>query len=321
MLTRSGYAPTLRNHLGTALQGRDHCDELVALMQPDIPDDLGRRGDSYLPYKAHPAFEALGRDWLNIFELKLPRFDAYPYLAILGTLHLTLYQLVTAAAVCSDDRPSFVCEVVAPRKTLVRELSVLSYQRNNELPARAVDEYVRKLGQTAEWKAAAANPSAFPICVKLARDYARWPQDEDDYEGPAEPERLLAEFRRAALQRHRRHVGCVHRSYGGGVGLVSRRGTNRLRYAPTDELLKALILANVPNRMEYGLFLSLLFERYGFIFGEREAQRVLAAEEIDKRAFQANSERLETRLRTLGMLRRLSDACAYVENPLRRDVS
>lgn len=321
MLTRSPHAPTLRHHLGTALQGRDHCDELVSLMQPDIPDDFRRRGDSYLPYKAHPAFDALGRDWLNIFELKLPRFDAYPYLAILGTLHLTLYQLVTAAAVCSDDPPSFVCEVVAPRKTLVRELSVLSYQRNNELPARAVDEYVRKLGQTAEWKAAAANPSAFPICVKLARDYARWPQDEDDYEGPAEPERLLAEFRRAALQRHRRHVGCVHRSYGGGVGLVSRRGTNRLRYAPTDELLKALILANVPNRMEYGLFLSLLFERYGFIFGEREAQRVLAAEEIDKRAFQANSERLETRLRTLGMLRRLSDAYAYVENPLRRDVS
>jgi hypothetical protein len=123
------------------------------------------------------------------------------------------------------------------------------------------------------------------------------------------------------LQRHRRHVGSVHRSYGGGVGLVSRRGTNRLRYAPTDELLKALILANVPNRMEYGQFLSLLFERYGFVFGEREAQQVLTSEEIDKRAFQANSERLESRLRTLGMLRRLSDACAYVENPLRRAVS
>ena len=321
MLARSPHAPSLRHHLGTAFQRRDHCDELVALMQPDIPDDFRPRGDSYLPYKAHPAFEALGRDWLNIFDLKLPRFDAYPYLAILGTLHLTLYQLVTAAAVTKDERPSFVCEVVAPRKTLVRELSVLSYQRNNELPARAVDEYVRKLGRTLEWKTAAANPSSFPLCLKLARDYARWPQDEDDYDGPAEPERLLAEFRQAALQRHRRHVGCVHRSYGGGVGLVSRRGTNRLRYAPTDELLKALILANVPNRMEYGQFLSLLFERYGFVFGEREAQLVLAADEIDKRAFQANSERLEIRLRTLGMLRRLSDACAYVENPLRRDVS
>lgn len=321
MLTRSPHARSLRRHLTTALERRDQCDELVALMQPDIPDDLQHRGDSYLPYKAHPTFEALGEDWLKIFELELPRFDAYPYLAILGTLHLALYQLVTAAALCGDDRPSFVCEVVAPRKTLVRELSVMSYLRNNELPARAVDEYVRKLGRTEEWKTAAADPSAFATCRQLARDYARWPRDEDDYDGPAEPEDLLAGLRRAALQRHRRHVGNVHRSYGGGVGLVSRRGTNRLRYAPTDELLKALILANVPNRMEYGQFLSLLFERYGFVFGEREAQRVLSSEEIDKRAFQANSERLEIRLRTLGMLRRLSDACAYVENPLRRAAS
>ena len=321
MLTRSPHAPSLRHHLKTALERRDQCDELVALMQPDIPDYRDERRGSYLPYKAHPAFDALGRDWLNIFKLGLPRFDGYPYLAILGTLHLALYQLVTAAALCGDNRPSFVCEVIAPRKTLVRELSVMSYLRNNELPARAVDEYVGKLGRTEEWKTAAADPSAFATCRQLARDYARWPQDEDDYDGPAEPEELLAELRRAALQRHRRHVGGVHRSYGGGAGLVSRRGTNRLRYAPTDELLKALILANVPNRMEYGQFLSLLFKRYGFVFGEREAQRVLPPEEIDKRAFQANSKRLEIRLRTLGMLRRLSDACAYVENPLRRAVS
>ena len=53
---------------------------------------------------------------------------------------------------------------------------------------------------------------------------------------PRNPETLLAELRREALRRHRRHVGSVHRSYGGSVGLVSRRGTNRLRYAPTDEL-------------------------------------------------------------------------------------
>ena len=219
MLTRSPHAPSLRHHLATALERRDQCDELIALMQPDIPDDLQHRGDSYLPYATHPTFDALGSDWLNIFELELPRFDAYPYLAILGTLHLVLYQSVTAADLCGDKRPSFVCEVVAPRKTLVRELSVMSYLRNNDLPARAVDEYVRKLGRSEEWKTAAADPSAFATCRQLARDYARWPQDEDDYDGPAEPEELLAELRRAALQRHRRHVGSVHRSYGGSVGL------------------------------------------------------------------------------------------------------
>lgn len=98
MLTRSPQALSLRHHLATALERRDQCDELVALMQPDISDDLQHRGDSYLPYESHPTYDTLGGDWLNIFELELPRFDAYPHLVILGTLHLALYQLTTAAA-------------------------------------------------------------------------------------------------------------------------------------------------------------------------------------------------------------------------------
>ena len=67
--------------------------------------------------------------------------------------------------------------------------------------------------------------------------------------------------------------------------------------------------------MEYKEFLSRLFSRYGLVFGEREAEQVLDSEEFDKKAFQANAERLEQRLGSLGMLRRLSDACAYVQNP------
>ncbi len=38
-------------------------------------------------------------------------------------------------------------------------------------------------------------------------------------------------------------------------------------------------------------------------------------DEFDKKAFQANSRRLEQRLGSLGLLRRLSDGCAYVVNP------
>jgi hypothetical protein len=193
----------------------------------------------------------------------------------------------------------------------------MSYLQNNQLPQRAVEAYIRKIGQSAAWQEAAADVSGFAACRELLRQKVRWPKDDDDYDGSSEPEALLSSLRRSALARHRQHVANVHRSYGGGAGLVSRRGTNRLRYAPTDELLKTLILANVPVRMEYGEFLELMFERYGLVFGDKEARRVLSAEEFDKRAFEANSERLESRLKTLGMLRRLSDACAYVENPLR----
>ena len=128
----------------------------------------------------------------------------------------------------------------------------------------------------------------------------------------------MVELRHESINRHRQHVGNVHRNYGRDIGLVSKRGTNRLRYAPTDTLLKAMVLANVGTRMEYKEFLSQLFQRYGFVFGEREAEAVLPKDDFEKKAFQANSQRLERRLSSLGMLRRLSDACAYVQNPLAR---
>ena len=92
-------------------------------------------------------------------------------------------------------------------------------------------------------------------------------------------------------------------------------------YAPTDALLKTLVLANVSHRMEYKEFLDLIFTRYGLVFGEREAEQVLLHEDFEKKAFQTNSHRLEHRLSSLGMLRRLSDACAYVQNPLARGQS
>ena len=55
--------------------------------------------------------------------------------------------------------------------------------------------------------------------------------------------------------------------------------------------------------------------KYRLVIGAREAEQVLPADEFDSSAFQDNARRLEQRLVSLGLLRRLSDACAYVENP------
>ncbi|TIT24590.1 MAG: hypothetical protein E5W78_22385 [Mesorhizobium sp.] len=186
---------------------------------------------------------------------------------------------------------------------------------NDTLPSRAVDAYIDAIGRGEEWQRRQQGEAPFADCRRLLIDTVRWPA-EDDYNGPPDERALLLDLKRAAQARHRQHVAAVHRSYGAGCGLVSRRGTNQLRYAPTDALLKSLISANVTTRMDYSEFLDLLFRRYGFVIGEREAVQVLSDDEFDRKSFQLNSARLERRLRTLGMLRRLSDACAYVENPL-----
>ncbi len=316
MLARSSAAPELARHFAHLFERRDSCDRLTELIQPEVAEERHTRSGSYLPYAKHPAFDVLAQDWLAVLELQLPRFDAYPYLTILGALHITLYQLQVAAHVCDKPKPHFICEVVAPKKTLVRELSAGNYIANNQLSLSAVETYVRNIGKSPEWIVAAAEQSGFAACREIMRKKVRWP--DENYTGPVDPDVLLENLRHTAQRRHRQHTANVHNSLGRGAGLVSRRGTNRLRYAPTDELLKALILANVPVRMDYGQFLGRLYDRYGLVFGEQEGQLAITTEDFDKRAFQANASRLENRLKTIGMLRRLSDACAYVENPLRR---
>lgn len=317
MLCRSSRAAELREEFAVLLAGDNAWNKLLALFQPDSDEDRETRKNSYLPYRAHPVFDRLAEDWLHVLSLRLPGFDAFPHMVTLGAMHVFLYQL-TVAADWTNTPLYFICEVLAPKKTLVRELSALSYQENNLLPQRALEAYLAQIADSAEWRQARLQPSPFMHCKRVLEDCVRWPKDPQDYEGCSEPETLLAELRREAIARHRQHVANVHRNYGRDIGLVSKRGTNRLRYAPTDTLLKALVLANVDNRMEYKEFLSRLFQRYGLVFGEREAETVLAKDDFEKKAFQANSHRLEQRLSSLGMLRRLSDACAYVQNPLAR---
>jgi hypothetical protein len=292
----------------------------LALLQPSGGEDLTTKTGGYLPYSEHPVFDLLAEDWLHVLSLELPGFDAMPHLVTLGALHVMLYQLRVSSEFASSPL-YFICEVVAPKKTLVREQSALNYQENSLLSLKAVDAFLLRITNSDEWQQAKSQPSAFAACKAILEEKVRWPNDPDDYEGCSDPDALMAALKQDAIAHHKQHVANVHRTYGRDVGLVSKRGTTRLRYAPTDSLLKTLVLANVTHRMEFKEFLELLFSRYGFVIGEREAERVLPQADFEKKAFQLNLHRLEQRLSSLGMLRRLSDACAYVQNPLARGQS
>lgn len=324
MICRASHANELRPHLVRLLDGDNSWNRLLGLMQPEGDEDLDRPGkSSYLPYRKHPTFDRLAEDWLRIFELGLRGFDALPHLVTLGALHMLLYQLTLSAEWSGSRRPYMVCEVVAPRKTIVRERSAENFQDNNLLPEQAIRAFFKQeIEDSTEWQTAVrdslSEQEAFAKCSQLLRERLWW---GEEYAGTRTPEALLGEIKSAALKRHRQHVANVHRNYGKHVGLVSKRGTTKLRYAPTDALLKTLLPANVERRMELGEFLQRLFSRYGLVFSDREAQQVLGEEDFEKKPFQANARRLEQRLASLGMLRRLSDSCAYVDNPLARSVS
>ncbi|QEG25146.1 hypothetical protein [Mariniblastus fucicola] len=315
MLSRSKSASELKQHFCKVVTNKNPWNSLVSQLQKTEQPNTSHRNSCYLPYKQHASFDRAGEDILHLFELGLPRFDGYPHVTLLAAMHVMLYQLEVAWQVAGGDRPVMICEIVAPRKTLVRELSIQSYQRNSQLSSIAVSKFVGDLVSTDEWNKAKAATDAFPQCKEILIREIAWPRDEGDYEGAHDPDLMVKHLRQSALSRHRQHAGNVHRAYGRSIGLISKRGTNKLRYAPNDSLLKALILANVHGRMEFKVFLKRLFDRYGIVLGEREAKIVMNDSDFDNKAFQSNSSRLEQRLSSLGMLKRLSDACAYVLNP------
>ena len=315
MLCRSSVAEQLQPHLEAIVTAKNPWNSLVAQLQNDDQPQASTRGQSYLPYTSHKAFDLLGEDLLQLFERGLPQFDAYPHLTLMSAFHVMLYQLVVSSQLCHDERPLMICEIVAPRKTLVRELSIISYQKNSQLSSNAVSTFINNIVTSDDWKKAKAEPDSFPQCKELLNQLVAWPREDDDYDGAHDPDFLIRSLKQSALARHRQHAANVHRSYGRSVGLISKRGTNKLRYAPNDSLLKAMILANVPDRMEFKEFLNRIFVRYGIVIGEREAKEVMEDSDFDNKAFQSNANRLEHRLSSLGMLKRLSDACAYVLNP------
>ncbi|MGH7931476.1 MAG: hypothetical protein ACREQV_27225, partial [Candidatus Binatia bacterium] len=237
MLCRAKRKNELKSRFATLLSGQNQWNKLLALFQPEEAEDLHAKMGGYLPYSEHPVFDLLADDWLHVLSLELPGFDALPHLVTLGAFHVMLYQLrVSSDLVC---RPlHFICEVVAPKKTLVREQSSLNYQENSLLSQKAVEAFLAGITSSERWQQAKSQASAFAACKAILEEQIRWPNDPEDYEGCSEPDSLIAELKRAAIAHHKQHVASVHRQYGRDVGLVSKRGTNRLRYAPTDSLLK-----------------------------------------------------------------------------------
>ncbi len=121
--------------------------------------------------------------------------------------------------------------------------------------------------------------------------------------------------------RHKRHLAKFHGSWAREIGLSSSRSSRRTRYAPTDSLLRTLVLTCVPTRMEFQEFLAKLHHNYGFVIGDKQAEDIINSGNADREDFVANAVRLERRLASIGLLKRLSDACAYVQNPFSSEVS
>ncbi|KQW70835.1 hypothetical protein ASE17_18405 [Phenylobacterium sp. Root77] len=319
MLCRSQRVDQLRELLvGQFLENPAPYDGMVQALQGEAQHAKAERGGAFLPVSSHPSFDRLADDWLAILSLPIPAYDAIPHLVAVTGLNLILYQLERASEVLGRARATMVCEIVSPKKSVVRDLSADSYQTNNALPQQAMERFIRATTETAEWHAAVGSDDAGIEVTELLKRKFDWPDPDDEDERAIPPDQLINKLVERAATRHKQHVGKVHMTWSRAIGLSSRRSSRRVRYAPTDRLLKTLVVACVPKRMEFKDFLAALAERYGLIIGDHQAKGFVDNGDADQEDFSDNARRLEERLASLGLLKRLSDSCAYVENPFQR---
>jgi hypothetical protein len=171
---------------------------------------------------------------------------------------------------------------------------------------------------TPEWQTALASDEPGQNAAEVLSKKFDWPDLDEPDDAKGTPGELLELLVSKAVVRHRQHAGKIHSTWARLIGLSSRRASRRVRYAPTDRLLKSLVVCCVDRRIEFKDFLVLLYDRYGLIIGDQQARSFVEAGAADQEDFSDNARRLEERLASLGLLKRLSDSCAYVENPFER---
>jgi len=253
----------------------------------------------YLPYSEHPTFQVFGEDVVALLNAGMPEYDALLHVARIMAFHLAHY-LLWVSAEGLDDSPSeppvvkYTVEVHAQRPDRVRRLAKYSYRLNDELTSRRLDTALARIRDL--------NP---PDLMEW------WPRLAGSNQQRGQTDSYWTEFADKVKKRHKQHLGKVHHEYMRQCGFASRQGTNAYRYCPSDGFLRTLVLANVQRRMEFKAFLDRLYERYGIAVARRHVEQYSDGDLTD---FDANAERLQARLARLGLVHRLSDACAYVVN-------
>lgn len=135
MLCRSGHANELLSLLRPlVLDENATWNRLASLLENEIsaPPATTKQKSAYLPYLGLPAYSRLAQDWLALLRLNMPGYDVLPHLVDMIGIHLVLYFLRRASEwVHKKPRTALVLEMIAPKRTTVRDLATESYSRTS----------------------------------------------------------------------------------------------------------------------------------------------------------------------------------------------
>lgn len=315
MLNRSGLTDELEGLVDARLlSSGSRWDKLAQVLEPvdEATKGVTFENIGYLPPPSHPCYRTLAEDWVRLLSLKALPDDNLPEpLMRLSGLAVVRFIIDRAAETLGIDRQPIPVDMVNSETVGVQKLSKDAFARHRDMTRKAIEKVVDDLVASDDWQGAVRQQNPTAAAIKLSRERFGFPSDKDS--GGLKYETLAQAIKKEALDNHEMHLGRVIGFYAEQIGLaVARKGSGRW-YATSDGLLEALVLANVTTPMEFETFLETLFDRYGMIIGSEVGQR--AYKSVNYEHLKANQKCLEERLRVLGLLKRLSDDCAFVVNP------
>ena len=312
MLNRSGHAEALETLVKQRLLSpRSRWNRLAEhLAPPEQENPVAFDNIGYLPLPRHGTYEMLGRDWLSLLSLmSLPDDHLSEPLMRLSALAVIRYIVERAAEVLGEDRPLMPIDTMGPNTAGLRKLSRDAFARHRDMTRKTIERVADDFVGSPAWKSACEKPNPTKAALELVDAHFGYePKEQSSRTLAALPQAI----KEAALDNHNEHLGLVMGFYAEHIGLAARRGSSRW-YVLSDPMLEAIVLGNVADPMEYETFLALLHRRYGFVIGTEVAGHHYS--NVNYQQVKANQRHLEDRLRMLGLLKRLSDDCAFVVNP------
>ncbi len=300
----------------------------------------------YIPDTGRGLYEQIAEDVEALLEAALDPVEKLHLLAHLICFHVVIYIYALASPNASsaqdgalDLRASLLVDALdGADNGVLRKVSATLFKVQEDSIQRRARHFVQdriaawasetssiaSITELLESRLFNASDTSFSLGSKRSHEaaYQRFRQAGDQLEqGEISEQDLLDRATEIVLDEtigdFRRHFLPIHRKLAKDIGFVAPKSGQNARYTLSDNLLKALTLANIrqtKGALTYEAFLDRLYDRYGLIVGEKHARAsgLYQEQPINVEYYSRNQHALLTKMRRAGLAHEYSDATAIV---------
>lgn len=305
------------NEICKTLQGEDESWSIPNDSVDEMGSFLPAESDLTADDRAH--FNSFCDDLIQVLRLSLPAPDMLRHLRDAIGLHLIKWILDRGrwAIGKPENENTIICEMLQKKSTEIRRISKENFIENNKQSEAGLRIRVnKKLNEIrdAQLDDGIVDEDCFRQSVK---DQFGFDKNYFSEISSLSEKEFIKRVTDDELVTHRNHMGKALGVYARNIGLATKLYSNAYRYAPSNSLLKSLVMILVDKkRMLLTDFLDKAYTKFGIVIGPAEARKARVQERrgTEEKQFEENQKLLIDRLKSIGLLISLSDGFPYVIN-------